>query len=298
MPNPYFSPTPLFPGAQVERPKPGPSPAMQEEMDNRGRYRSYLDFIQELENSPYGQRQTAIEQSNREYVRQQAEREYQLRVDQLKQQAEQIKVTQGNAKAQQWYQRESLKLQQQAQQDARLRAERSDALDLYKFNTSRDDDLYKFGQNQGMQLLQLGSSLRGPSTAFQYLDVLEGAQRMQPASGFLGSLARGEYAPPTRGGVTGRATVQGMAQQMSDPKLTIQPVGQGPSTLGDLQARRAADLENATTIAKDPSALGQQALERMDPYQREYLKGAIEYTGGDWNSFLNQYRGSRWANPG
>lgn len=230
-----------------------------------------------------GRQKVEHEEQYRKYIQDEAEREYQLRVEQNERAAKQLELTEGSQKAQQWLARENLKLAQQAAKDQRLQADRSWDLQNRQFGLSQA----QFGESQlqndrsfGLGLLDRQLSMRGPRNAFAFIDAQDGANSLQPESGFLRRLVSGQY-QPARGATTGRATLGEM-------------IGQGENT-ARLQQRRDNDQALANQINANPANYA-ASYRRLSPYQQDYLKGAIEYGGGDEGSFLSSMRRGAFAN--
>lgn len=233
--------------------------------------------------TPQGQQATAQEEQARQYYQDQAEREYALKYAENQRAAKQLELTEGAQVAAQWLARENLKLAKQAQQDARLNSNRSWALQQAQFGLSEDqfaESQLTNDRNFGMGLLDRQAALRGPKTAQQYIDMMDGASSLQPESGFLSRLIRGEY-QPARGGTTGRATLADLAGEGVDQ--------------GAMQRRRDNDVNLVNRIAQRPQDYA-NAYRRLPQYQRDYLGGTLEYAGGDENTFVEKMRRGMFAN--
>lgn len=209
--------------------------------------------------SKYGKWVIDLMDQDRAWNRQQAEQEYGLKLKGLQMQARQLSLQAGAQKAQQWYQRETLKLQKQAQADARLNAERQ----------------------FGLGLLDRQLQMSGPQNAFKYLDALEGTNKLQPESGFLRRMVTGQYAPATGGGLTGRATLEGAQADAEN--------------VGALQERRKNDLALIGQIAAKPEDY-YATFRHADPFQQKYVQGGVAYGGGDPESFTSRMRRGVFAN--
>ena len=233
------------------------------------------------------------------------DREYELRAKKLKQEREKIAITKGQAKADEWYNRQSVKLaKQKLQEDARQFNERL-AFDRQQF---QDTSL----QGWTDKALQLSRSPRDWVT-------LERMQKgVASEAGNIPGLAW------AAGGQLGNTTFAGQPESNSLANLlgnmgvnvgqgggTAQPAASGSwASSAAEQANRIATMPlnlrpdqqqlytTAREFAMNPQGAAPGWYEGLDPMTRDLLQGAAEDQGLDWASVQSRLKRSRWGGSG
>jgi hypothetical protein len=226
-----------------------------------------------------------------------SDREYELSARKLKQDRERIAISRGQAKADEWYNRQSVKLaKRKLEEDARQFNERL-AFERQQF---QDTSL----QGWTDKALQLS---RTPKDYFTLM-------RMQQGVGDnIGSIPGLAWAS---GGQQGNTTFAGQPEANSLGNV-LGNMGVGTGQSGDWAsagARQAHEMINARRLnltpqqqelygtAKDfimnPQMAAGGWLEGLDPLTRDLIQSAAEDQGLDWNSGMSRYKRSRWGGGG
>ena len=169
--------------------------------------RQQLAALQLWEESVYGQRRAQQEQAANSRAYQLAEREYDLKRDELKGKRAQIAVSRGQAEADAWYKRASIDLS---------REELSFKVQQHK--DTLDFDKQKHRDTMGLQGLQLGAELR---------------QRPVDLFRSLWSESQTAGDPTMSGNIAQWAQAFGGTQQ---PRIASTPYATGPATVQSLAA--------------------------------------------------------------
>lgn len=224
-----------------------------------------------------------------------SDREYDLRAKQIKQQADQIAISRGQAKANEWYQKEMVKLAKAKfeEEQRQFNVTASGYMDNGSPTLAREQF-----QDSGLRgWAQLAASLKGPEDWVQYKRMTSGVANN------IGSIPGLSW---TQGGQVGNTTFAGTPQVLTTQKL-LGDLGAGGdwATQGAVQAQQAAMTpqeqqiyQTADEFARNPQGAASGWYENLDPTTRSLLKGAAESQGHDWATVLSRYGRSRWGGGG
>lgn len=214
-------------------------------------YQDYVNFWQQAQAANERTFQTQLTETR-------ADRAARLTIanNQLKAQREQIAVTRGQAEANRWYQEQQVRL-----------AEGELALSQQKL-----------AADTGLGLLGLRAQLKGPGDWAQYLDVGEGFQTLQPASGFLGAIAAGKtpgVMDTAFGASPTASTLAGLATPTADEQRNRLQADMG------LAAKIAGNVGKVQPGALDVGTIGQDRL--------DYLLGLAATGGHSAQTLMDAY---------
>lgn len=223
------------------------------------------------------------------------DREYELRAEGIKQQAEQIAISRGQAEANKWYQKEMVKLakDKMVEESRQFNVTASGYLDNGSPTLAREQF-----QDSGLRgWAQLAASLKGPEDWVQYKRMTSGV------ADNIGSIPGLSW---TQGGQVGNTTFAGTPQVLTTQKL-LGDLGAGGdwAAQGAAQAQQAAltpqeqqIYQTADEFARNPQGAAPGWYENLDATTRSLLKGAAESQGHDWATALSRYGRSRWGGGG
>lgn len=256
---------------------------------------------------------TAVDEA-RKRAQLESDRDYQLRAKQIKQQAEQIAISKGQAKANEWYQKQMVQLskdkfkEEQRQfnvtssgyldsgaptlareqfQDNSLRGWTQDAIKLA--STPKDWVAYKrmtsgvannIGSIPGLSWAaggQIGNQTFAGNPETNSLSNVMGAMGVNVGQG-------GAATQQASGGNWASAAAQ-QAQSIaqSNPAFSNQ----------ENQIYQTAD-----EFSRNPQGAASDWYEQLDPMTRELIQGASEAQGHDWSTVMARYKRSRWGGGG
>lgn len=228
-----------------------------------------------------------------------SDREYELRANRLKQDAERLAIEKGQAAATKWYNKQMVQLAKDKLKEERRQFDLSHQLEVQKF---QDTSL------QGWTDKALALS-RTPKDYFTLM-------RMQQGVGDnIGNIPGLSWAA---GGQLGNTTFNGQPQANSLANLHGNMgirAGQGGSgSWASAGAEQANNMINerqlnltpqqqdlyktAREFAMNPQGAAPGWFENLDPIMRDMLQGAAEDQGLDWGSVVSRHRRSRWGGGG
>lgn len=198
-----------------------------------------------------------------------AERAQRLQIanNQLKAQREQIAVSRGTAEANKWYQEQQVRL---AEEEAQRQG--------FQFQQTHLLEQQKLGANTGLGLMQLRASLKGPGEWSQFLDAGEGFDAIQPASGFLSSIAAGKT-PAVMDAAFGAQPITSTLAGLATP--TVDQQRQRLDADQALAAKIAGNVGKVAPGALDVGTIGQDRL--------DYLLGLAGQKGFSAQTLMDAY---------
>lgn len=255
----------------------------------------------------YEQLQAAYQADDTERLRRaqmERDREYELRAQNIENQAKQIAISQGQAKANEWYQKQMVQLSKEKFQEEQRQFDLTFGEGQRQFNVSQSGYMDNGNptlareqfQDSGLRSwAQLAASLKGPETWVQYKALTGGV------ADNIGSIPGLSW---TQGGQVGNTTFQGTPQVLTTQKL-LGDLGVGGSwaAQGASQAQQQAAMSpqeqqlyrTADEFARNPQQAASGWYESLDPTTQSLLKGAAESQGHDWATALSRYGMSRWG---
>ena len=218
------------------------------------------------------------------------DRDYGLQLQRLKQERDQMAISQGTAKANQWYQQQQIKLAKQAHDLAVGEA-------LGYVNGSPTLNRERFQSDAAQGWANLGTQQRGPENAFQYA-MLRGQAGTDPlaAAGFR-ALAGGPQANAGTA-LTGQptaASLQGLSAHLLGTGAQQQQSA-GAAQNG-LTSQEQQMLATTNAFGVDPGKAAGQAWETLGDYGQKVAGSYLQGGGFDPNEVLSRYRQTRFANP-
>lgn len=233
-------------------------------------------------------------------VQMESDREYSLRAKQVKQQAEQIAISKGQAKANEWYQKQMVQLAKDKFQEEQrqFNVTSSGYLDNGQNTLARDQFQDNSLQNWTRYAIDLGSK---PEDWVKY-------QRM--TSGVANNLASIPGLSWTTGGQQGNQTFQGEPKSNSlGNVLTAMGIAGGGTWAQQAAGQAAAGdvamtpdqqsiYQTANEFAKNPAGAAPGWWENLDTDMKDLLRGAAEAQGHSWASVTSRYNRSRWGGGG
>ena len=262
-----------------------------------------------------------------------SDREFKLKVDAAKRQAETLAITKGQAKATEWYNRQMVQLSKEKFQEDRQQYQQTFAENQRQFNQTFGEGQRQFNVTSSGYLDSgaptLGretwqdAALRGwtqdairlASTPKSWIDL----KRMQSGvSSNIGSIPGLNWAS---GGQVGNTTFAGQPETNSLGNVMSGlgvNVGQGSSGAGTgswaSQAAQQANqiaaaplnlnpneqqiYQTAREFAMNPQGSASGWYENLDPMTRDLIEGAATSQGLDWPSAMSRYKRSRWGGGG
>lgn len=245
-----------------------------------------------------------------------SDREYDLRAKQLKQKAQEIAIQKGQAKANEWYQREATKLAKEKLQEEARQFDATFGEGQRQFNVTAS------GYLDGRPTLQReqfqDSSLRGwtqdaIALASTPLDWVKYKRMTTGVANNIGSIPGLNW---TTGGQVGNTTFAGTPQTNSLGNV-MGNMGVGSNGGGGgwaLQAAQQADqmanaplnlssqeqqlYRTADEFARNPQGAAPGWYDSLDPLTRDLLQGAAQAQGHDWTTALARMKRASWGGGG
>jgi hypothetical protein len=269
-----------------------------------------------MQGTPLWQDQMTAYDEARTRAQMMEDRDYELAVQRIGQEADRIAISQGQQEANEWYQREMVKLSQQ-----RFGLEEAGVTGTYNGSptfAARQFETQQTGYLNGAPTLareqfQQGSLMgvldRAIQLGSQPGDWVKLARFNSGVSNNLSSLPGLNW---TSGGQQGNVTSTGQTQPNSVGNALGQaglqtPAGwAGAAAAGSAQPGVAAQglnlnpdqqqiYQTAHEFASNPQGAAPGWYEGLDPTVREMLKGAAQAQGKDWSAAMARYGRSRWG---
>jgi len=229
-----------------------------------------------------------------------SDREYELRAKQVKQQAEQIAISKGQAKANEWYQKEMIKLSKQkfAEEQRQFNVTASGYMDDGRNTLARDQFQDNSLQGWTKMAVDLGSR---PEDWVRYKRMTSGVAEN------IGSIPGLSW---TVGGQQGAQTFQGQARPNSLANVQTamgiasggnwaqQAAGQAASGNVAMTPDERSIYQTANEFAMNPQGAAPGWWDELDTDTKDMIKGAAEAQGHSWSSVLSRYGRSRWGGGG
>lgn len=254
-------------------------------------------YYEGLKNTPQYQDQLTAYNEGRTRYQAVEDREYQARMQQISQQADQIAISKGQAEANAWAQREQTKL---AREQLGLNRQQFETQATGYYNGAPTMAREAQQDNSLRSWAQFGASLKGPEDWVAY-------KRM--TSGVANNISSIPGLNWANGGQVGNQTFQGQPQALTAQKLlgdmgvgnwaasAAQNVAQADATPGMTPDER--DIYSAAdSFSRNPQGASSGWLEGLDPMTQSMLKGAAESAGHDWSSVMGRYKASRYMGAG
>lgn len=274
-------------------------------------------FGQQNYGNPYDAQAQSQFQAIMRRQQMEADREYELRKQSAERQREQIAVSQGQAKATEWYNRQMIGITRDRLQQEMTIHTQNLAETQRQFNVSQsgylDSGKPTLGREQFQDQSLMGWTGKAVELASKPRDWVNYARYSRGVSGNVGNIPGlawtqggsmgnvsadpNQAAHPTNSlgsvfGDLGVGTPNPTAQQAMS---MIPGAGGGVSTAGGLNAQQQQLYATANELASNPQGAAYGWLEGQDPTMVDLLRGAAEAQGHDWPTVLARYGRSRWG---
>lgn len=246
--------------------------------------------------NPYYDNLIKTIQENQQYTREQSAQDYQLKLDQLKNQRDQIAISSGTAAANEWYQKQQVKLAREAQAlkvadtTGYYQGDPTFARQQWQANaTGYLDGNPTFAREQyqtdtGLKVLDRAIELGNrPGDWFKYLQYAGGAQPTASTLPFIQNLAAGRPAAA----VTAWSGPNGTQDNLASTAQTLMS-GTTGSQYGSQQA-----LEALRNYGRNPQTIPGGWYESLSPTQRDFVHGAWQADQQDLGTVLDRLSKSR-----
>lgn len=242
---------------------------------------------------------TAVDEARRR-TQLESDRDYALRAKQIKQQAESIAIQKGQAKANEWYQKQMVQLAKDKFQEEQrqFNVTSSGYLDNGAPTLAREQFQDNSLQGWTKMAVDLGSR---PEDWVRYKRMTSGV------AANVGSIPGLSW---TVGGQQGAQTFQGQARPNSLANVHTamgiasggnwaqQAAGQAASGNVAMTPDEQSIYQTANEFASNPQGAAPGWWDELDTDTKDMIKGAAEAQGHSWSSVMSRYGRSRWGGGG
>lgn len=245
-----------------------------------------------------------------------SDREYKLRVDAAKRQAEQIAIQKGQAKATEWYNRQMVQIAKDKLAEERRQYDMTFGENQRQFNTTASGYLdgrptLAREQFQNSALLDwTKEAIRLASTPKDWV----GYKRM--TSGVASNIGSIPGLNWTSGGQVGNTTFAGNPETNSLTNVfgnmgvgtgaggggwasqAAQQAQQIASTPLNLNSQEQQIYQTADEFARNPQGAAPGWYDSLDPMTRDLLEGAAAAQGHDWSTVMARMKRASWGGGG
>lgn len=229
-----------------------------------------------------------------------SDREYELEVEKLKQKAQEIAISKGEAAAKKWYYEQTVKLSKAklAEEQRQFNVTSSGYLDNGAPTLAREQFQDNSLQGWTKMAVDLGSR---PEDWVRYKRMTSGV------AANVGSIPGLSW---TVGGQQGAQTFQGQARPNSLANVHTamgiasggnwaqQAAGQAASGNVAMTPDEQSIYQTANEFASNPQGAAPGWWDELDTDTKDMIKGAAEAQGHSWASVLSRYGRSRWGGGG
>ncbi len=241
-------------------------------------------------------------------VQMESDREYELRAKGVKQQAEQMAISKGQAAATKWYNEQMVQLAKDKLQEESRQFDLTFGENQRQFNTTASGYLDNGSPTMAREQFY-DSSLQGWTDKAIQLGSTprDWVKLLRYNSGVQGNIAQIPGLNWTQGGQRGNQTFSGQPESNSlSNVMTGMGIGSGNwAAQAAGQASTAAmtpDQQQLYDTAREFGMNSHQSApgwwESQDPATQEAIRGAAEAQGLDWSSTMARYNRSRWGSSG